>query len=100
MKVNCASTIQINSSKPYSPADTIKYVRAIVGKKAAVEVADAAKGLDLVSAARAAFAVDPSITITAVALVVNDVELDQSKTLAALGIKDGSSAQVRYVVTI
>jgi len=100
MKVNCASTIQIKSSKPYSTSDTIKYVRAIVGKKVAVEVADAATGLDLVSAARATFAVDPSIAITAVALVVNDVELDQSKSLSALGITDGSLAQIRYVVTI
>ena len=100
MKVNCASTIQIKSSHPYSPSDTLKYMRAIVGKKAVVEVADAATGVDLVSAAKAAFAVDPSIAITAVALVVSDVELDQSKSLSALGIKDGSSAQIRYVVTI
>ena len=100
MKVNCASAIQIKSSKPYSPADTVKYMRAILGKKAVVEVADTAMGIDLVAAARAAFAVDPSIAITAMALVVNGVELDDNKSLSALGIKDGSSAQIRYVVTL
>ena len=100
MKVNCASTIQIKSSHPYSPNDTLKYIRAIVGKKAAVEVADSAMGIDLVAAARAAFAVDPTIAITAMALVVNDVEVDDNKSLSALGVKDGSSVQIRYVVTI
>lgn len=100
MKVNCASTIQIKSSHPYSPNDVIKYMRAIVGKKAAVVVADAATGNDLIAAARAAFAVDPTIAITAVTLVVSDVELDATKSLSALGIKDGSSVQIRYVVTI
>jgi len=100
MKVNCASTIQIKSSHPYSPNDTIKYVRAIVGKKAVVEVASAATGNDLIAAAKAAFAVDPSIAVSGMALVVSDVELDAAKSLSALGIKDGSSAQIRYVVTI
>jgi hypothetical protein len=100
MKVNCASIIQIKSSKPYSPTDVIKYVRAIVGKKAVVEVADSAMGIDLVAAARATFAVDPTIAITAMALVVNNVEVDDNKSLATLGIKEGSSVQIRYVVTI
>lgn len=100
MKVNCASTIQIKASRPYSPTETIKYMRAIVGKKAVVELADTAMGIDLVAAARAAFAVDPSIAVTAVALVVNDVALDDNKSLAVLGIKEGSSAQIRYVVTL
>lgn len=100
MKVNCSSIMKIIASGPHSPNDLIPYSRAILGKTALVEVADAATGLDLVSAARAAFAVDPSIAITAVALVVNDVELDQSKSLVALGIQEGSSVQIRYIVTI
>jgi len=100
MKVNCASTIQIKSSRTYSPSDTLKYMRAILGKNAAVEVADAATGVDLIAAAKAAFAVDPSIALTGVAIVVNNVELDATKSLSALGIKDASSVQIRYVVTI
>jgi len=75
-------------------------MRAILGKNAAVEVADAATGVDLIAAAKAAFAVDPSIALTGVAIVVNNVELDATKSLSALGIKDASSVQIRYVVTI
>ena len=98
MKVNCASTIQIVSTKPYSPNDVIKIMRAVVGKKAAIDVADTAMGVDLVAAARAAFAVDPTIAVAKTVLVFNDVEVDDNKTLSALGIKNGSSVQIRYVV--
>lgn len=100
MKVNCSSIIKIVASGPHTPEDLLSYTRAILGKQAVVEVADAATGLDLVSAARAAFAVDPSIAIASMALVVNDMELDQSKSLVALGINNGSSVQIRYVVTM
>ena len=99
MKVNCASVIQIKSLRLYTTTEVIKQMRAIVGKKIVVEVADAAMGVDLVASARAAFAVDPSIAISGMALVVNDAELDANKSLSALGIKDGSSVQIRYVIT-
>jgi hypothetical protein len=100
MKVNCSSTIQIIANGPHTPEDLMPYMRAILGKQAVVEVADAATGIDLVAAAKAAFAVDPSIAITATILVFNDVDQDATKSLVALGINNGSSVQIRYVVTI
>jgi len=54
----------------------------------------------LVTAAVAAFAISPSAKVTRTALVLNGAEVDASKTLAALGVKDGSAAQIRFVVTI
>ena len=100
MKVNCASIVQIKSSKPYSPSDVIKYVRAAAGKKAVVEVADTAMGIDLVAAARAAFKVDPSVAFSGIALLFNGEEVDDNKSLSALGIKDSSSVQIQYQVTL
>ena len=82
------------------PGDLLPYTRAILGKKAVVEMAATAMGIDLIAAAKAAFAVDPSIAITRMALMFNDVEVDDNKSLSALGIQDGSSVQIRYVVTI
>jgi len=32
--------------------------------------------------------------------VLNDEEVDEAKTLSALGVKDGSEVQVRYYVQI
>jgi hypothetical protein len=100
MKVNCSSVIKIIADRPHGPQDLLKCSRSVLGKKAVVEVADAATGSELVAAANAALAVDPSIVITAMVLVVNEVDMDDSKPLSALGVKDGSSVQIRYVVTI
>lgn len=100
MKVNCSSVIQIIANKPHGPADLLSYTRAILGKNAVVEVADAATGSELVAAAKAAFAVDPSVVITGMMLVFNEADMEDSKPLSALGINDGSSVQIRYVVTL
>ena len=100
MKVNCSSIGQIVSSRTYTQTEVILALRPILNKSASVTVADAATGADLVAAARAAFAIAPSVVITRVALVLNGAEVDGAKALSVLGIKEGSSAQIRFAVTI
>jgi hypothetical protein len=100
MKVNCSSIGQLLSTHSYTQMEIVAALRPVLGKSASVTVADAATGADLVAAAVAAFAVDPSAKVTRTALVLKGVEVDASKTLAALGVKDGSAAQIRFVVTI
>ena len=100
MKVNCSSTGQLVANRPYTQAEMVAALRPVLGKSASVTVADAATGADLVAAAVAAFAVDPSAKVTRTALVLNGAEVDASKTLAALGVKDGSAAQIRFVVSL
>jgi hypothetical protein len=100
MKVNCSSIGQLVSNRPYTQAEMVAALRPVLGKSASLTVADAATGADLVAAAVAAFAISPSAKVTRTALVLNGAEVDASKTLAALGVKDGSAAQIRFVVTI
>lgn len=100
MKVNCSSIGQLLSSHSYTQTEIVMGLRPVLGKSASVTVADAATGADLVAAAVAAFAIAPSAKVTRTALVLNGAEVDATKTLAALGVKDGSSAQIRFVVTI
>jgi hypothetical protein len=98
MKANCASVAKLITSGPFKVNDTVKYVRPIAGKKATVEMASTATGIDLIAAARAAFAIDPSLPVVSVSLVMEGVELDDSKSLSFLGITDGSSVQIVYSV--
>ena len=100
MKVNCSSVGQIVSTRKYTQMEMVAALVPILNKSASVTVADAATGADLVAAARAAFAIAPSVAITRVALVLNGVEVDGAKALSALGVKEGSSAQIRLAVTL
>jgi len=106
MKVYCSSIEQLVANRPYEHAEMVQALRPVLGKFASVTVADAAKGADaatgadLVAAAQAAFAIDPSAEIVGIALILKNVEVDMSKTLESLGIKDGSSAQIRFTVSL
>ena len=100
MKVNCVSIGQIVSTRKYTKMEMVAALVPILNKSASVTVADSATGADLVAAARAAFAIAPSVVITRVALVMNGAEVDGAKTLSDLDIKEGSSVQIRLAVTL
>jgi len=72
----------------------------VAGKKAVVDVADSATGSAFVVAAKGALKITPPAGFIKAVLVLNDEEVDEAKTLSALGVKDGSEVQVRYYVQI
>ena len=100
MKVNVSSTARIQSKRAYSQQELIDATRPVAGKSAVADVADSANGSALVDAAKSALGITPPAGFVKAVLVKNNVELDGSKTLAALGIKEGSSIQVRFYVKI
>lgn len=100
MKVNVSSTARIQSTRAYSQQELAAAVRPLAGKSGVVEIADSANGSALVEAAKSALGITPPAGFVKAVLVKNDVELDGSKPLAALGVKEGSSIQVRFYVQI
>lgn len=100
MKVNVSSVGRIQSARAYTQLELIAATSPVAGKKAVVDVADSATGTALVDAAKGALGITPPAGFVKAVLVKNDVELDGSKTLVALGLKEGSSIQVRFYVQI
>lgn len=100
MKVNVSSVARIQSARAYSQQELTAAVRPVAGKSGLVDVADAATGSALVDAAKLALGISTPAGFVKAVLVKNDTELDGSKSLASLGVKEGSSIQVRFYVQI
>jgi hypothetical protein len=100
MKVNVSSVARIQSARAYTQLELINATQLVAGKSAVADVADAATGSALVDAAKSAMGISNPAGFVKAVLVNNNVELDGSKTLAALGVKEGSSIQVRFYVQI
>lgn len=100
MKVNVSSVARVQSTRAYSQPELIAATRPVAGKKAVVEVSDSANGSALIAAAESALKITPPAGLVKVMLVVNDNEVDESVSLAAMGLKDSSSVQVRFYIQI
>ena len=100
MKVNVSSVARVQSARAYTQLELINATRPVAGKKAVVEVSDSANGSALVAAAESALKITPPSGLSKVVLVVNGAEVDESLSLASLGLADGSSVQVRFYVQI
>jgi hypothetical protein len=80
--------------------ELISATSPVAGKKAVVEVSDAANGSALIATAENALKITPPAGLVKVMLVVDGAEVDESVSLAAMGLKDGASVQVRFYVNI
>jgi hypothetical protein len=100
MKINVSSVARIQSARAYSQQELASASRPVVGKSGVVDVADSVTGSALAEAAKSALGITPPAGFVKAVIVKNDVELDGSKTLAMLGLKEGSSVQVRFYVQI
>jgi hypothetical protein len=100
MKVNVSSVARIQSARAYTQIELIAATRPVTGKSAVVEVSDSANGSALIAAAESVLKITPPAGLVKVMLIVNGAEVDESLSLASLGLKDGSSAQVRFYVQI
>ena len=100
MKVNVSSVARVQSARAYKQDELITATRPVAGKKAVVEVSDSANGSALIAAAESALKITPPVGLSKVVLVVNGEEVDESRSLASLGLVDGSSVQVRFYVQI
>jgi len=100
MKVNVSSVARVQSARAYTQQELAAAVTPVAGKNALVEVADSANGAALITAAESALKIVRPSGVSKVVLLLNNVELDGSKPLSALSIKDGSSVQMRFYVQI
>jgi hypothetical protein len=100
MKVNVSSVARIQSSRVYTQIELINATSPVAGKNAVVDVADSVTGSAFVVAAKGALGITPPAGFVKAVLVLKGEEVDEAKTLSALGVKDGSEVQVRYYVQI
>ena len=99
MKVTVNSVATVTSAVAMDPGVLARGACLIVGKTVEPTVEPTMKVSDFNAAALAAFAFDPSVTITKV-VCENPGPINEELTLAAAGILDNSKVNCRFTIKV
>ena len=100
MKVTVASVASIDARRLIYQQEVARIAMQIAGKTTLLEIESEKTVGELVSAASAAFAFPESLNISSAYMVIGETPIEDTRTLADVGVQEDSPVQIRFVVIV